>query len=196
MPWLAGTALIHSLAATEKRGLFKSWTVLLAIFAFSLSLLGTFLVRSGVLTSVHAFATDPARGLFILVFLGIVVGGSLVLYALRAPAVSSRVGFAWLSRESLLLVNNVVFLVATLTVLFGTLFPLLMDALGQGKYSVGPTVFQCRIRAPDGAADAVHGDRAAVPLEAGQRQSLEGRVDAAGNRDPGLRPDPATAARW
>jgi len=141
MPWLAGTALIHSLAATEKRGVFKSWTVLLAIFAFSLSLLGTFLVRSGVLTSVHAFATDPARGMFILVFLAIVVGGSLTLYALRAPAVSSRVSFAWLSRESLLLVNNVIFLVATLTVLFGTLFPLIMDALGQGKYSVGPPYF-------------------------------------------------------
>ncbi|HBX71603.1 MAG TPA: heme lyase NrfEFG subunit NrfE, partial [Halieaceae bacterium] len=141
MPWLAGTALVHSLAATEKRGLFKSWTVLLAIFAFSLSLLGTFLVRSGVLTSVHAFATDPARGMFILVFLGIVTGGSLVLYALRAPAVASRVSFTWISRESLLLVNNVVFLVATLTVLFGTLFPLLMDALGQGKYSVGPPYF-------------------------------------------------------
>ena len=141
MPWLAGTALLHSLAATEKRGLFKSWTVLLAIFAFSLSLLGTFLVRSGVLTSVHAFATDPARGLFILVFLGIVVGGSLTLYALRAPAVSSRVSFDWVSRESLILCNNVVFLVATLTVLFGTLFPLIMDALGQGKYSVGPPYF-------------------------------------------------------
>jgi cytochrome c-type biogenesis protein CcmF len=141
MPWLAGTALVHSLAATEKRGLFKSWTVLLAIFAFSLSLLGTFIVRSGVLTSVHAFATDPARGLFILVFLAIVVGGSLMLYAVRAPAVSSRVSFAWISRESLLLVNNVVFLVATLTVLFGTLFPLIMDALGQGKYSVGPPYF-------------------------------------------------------
>jgi cytochrome c-type biogenesis protein CcmF len=141
MPWLAGTALVHSLAATEKRGLFKSWTVLLAIFAFSLSLLGTFLVRSGVLTSVHAFATDPARGLFVLVFLLIVVGGSLTLYALRAPTVSSRVSFGWLSRESLLVFNNVVFLVATLTVLFGTLFPLLMDALGQGKYSVGPPYF-------------------------------------------------------
>ena len=141
MPWLAGTALIHSLAATEKRGLFKSWTVLLAIFAFSLSLLGTFLVRSGVLTSVHAFATDPARGMFILLFLAIVVGGSLILYALRAPAVSSRVSFAWVSRESLLLFNNEVFLVATLTVLFGTLFPLIMDALGQGKYSVGPPYF-------------------------------------------------------
>ena len=141
MPWLAGTALIHSLAVTEKRGLFKSWTVLLAIFAFSLSLLGTFLVRSGVLTSVHAFATDPARGLFILLFLALVVGGSLTLYALRAPAVRSRVSFAVLSRETLLLVNNVVFVVATLTVLFGTLFPLLMDALGQGKYSVGPPYF-------------------------------------------------------
>ena len=141
MPWLAGTALVHSLAVTEKRGLFKSWTVLLAIFAFSLSLLGTFLVRSGVLTSVHAFATDPARGLFILVFLALVVGGSLTLYALRAPSVSSRVAFAWVSRESLLLFNNVVFLVSTLTVLFGTLFPLIMDALGQGKYSVGPPYF-------------------------------------------------------
>ena len=141
MPWLAGTALIHSLAATEKRGLFKSWTVLLAIFAFSLSLLGTFLVRSGVLTSVHAFATDPARGLFILVFLAIVVGGSLTLYALRAPSVTSRVSFEWISRESLILCNNVVFLVATLTVLFGTLFPLIMDALGGGKYSVGPPYF-------------------------------------------------------
>ena len=141
MPWLAGTALIHSLAVTEKRGLFKSWTVLLAIFAFSLSLLGTFLVRSGVLTSVHAFATDPARGLFILVFLALVVGGSLTLYALRAPSVGSRVAFAWVSRESLLLLNNVVFLVSTLTVLFGTLFPLIMDALGQGKYSVGPPYF-------------------------------------------------------
>jgi cytochrome c-type biogenesis protein CcmF len=141
MPWLAGTALVHSLAATEKRGLFKSWTLLLAIFAFSLSLLGTFLVRSGVLTSVHAFATDPARGLFILVFLALVVGGSLTLYALRAPAVSSRVNFEWVSRESLILCNNVVFLVATLTVLFGTLFPLIMDALGEGKYSVGPPYF-------------------------------------------------------
>ncbi|MFK8048043.1 MAG: heme lyase CcmF/NrfE family subunit [Halioglobus sp.] len=141
MPWLAGTALVHSLAATEKRGLFKSWTVLLAIFAFSLSLLGTFLVRSGVLTSVHAFATDPERGLFILVFLLIVVGGSLTLYAVRAPTVRSRVTFGWLSRETLLVFNNIVFLVATLTVLFGTLFPLLMDALGQGKYSVGPPYF-------------------------------------------------------
>ncbi len=141
MPWLAGTALLHSLAVTEKRGLFKSWTVLLAIFTFSLSLLGTFLVRSGVLTSVHAFATDPERGLFILIFLALVVGGSLTLYALRAPAVSSRVSFSWVARESLLLFNNVVFLVSTLTVLFGTLFPLIVDALGGGKYSVGPPYF-------------------------------------------------------
>ncbi|MEM1142474.1 MAG: heme lyase CcmF/NrfE family subunit [Pseudomonadota bacterium] len=141
MPWLAGTALVHSLAVTEKRGLFKSWTVLLALAAFSLSLLGTFLVRSGVLTSVHAFAADPERGLFILVFLVIVIGGSLTLYALRVPAVKSVVSFSLVSRETLLLVNNVVFLVATLTVLFGTLFPLLMDALGQGKYSVGAPYF-------------------------------------------------------
>jgi cytochrome c-type biogenesis protein CcmF len=141
MPWLAGTALVHSLAVTEKRGLFKSWTVLLAIFAFSLSLLGTFLVRSGVLTSVHAFAADPARGLFILIFLAIVVGGSLTLYAFRAPTVGSRVRFEWVSRETLLLFNNVVFLVVALTVLFGTLFPLIVDALGQGKVSVGPPYF-------------------------------------------------------
>lgn len=141
MPWLVGTALIHSLAATEKRGVFKSWTVLLSIFAFSLSLLGTFLVRSGVLTSVHSFAADPERGIFILGFLAIVVGGSLTLYAFRAPTVASRAGFAWLSRETLLMINNIVLLVAMLTVLFGTLFPLFMDALGYGKYSVGPPYF-------------------------------------------------------
>lgn len=141
MPWLVGTALIHSLAVTEKRGVYKSWTLLLAIFAFSLSLLGTFLVRSGVLTSVHAFATDPTRGLFILVFLLVVVGGSLTLYALRAPSVISTAKFSFLSREVFLLINNIVFLVATLMVLFGTLFPLLMDALSLGKYSVGPPYF-------------------------------------------------------
>ncbi len=141
MPWLVGTALIHSLAVTEKRGVFKSWTVLLAIFAFSLSLLGTFLVRSGVLTSVHSFATDPERGLFILGFLVLVIGASLTLYALRAPTVSSKSHYELLSREMLLLANNVVFLVAMLTVLFGTLFPLLMDGLGYGKYSVGPPYF-------------------------------------------------------
>lgn len=141
MPWLVGTALIHSLAVTEKRGVFKSWTVLLAIIAFSLSLLGTFLVRSGVLTSVHSFAADPTRGMFILFFLAIVVGGSLTLYALRAPTVASKSHYEWLSREMLLLINNVVFLAALLTVLFGTLFPLFMDGLGYGKYSVGPPYF-------------------------------------------------------
>ncbi len=141
MPWLVGTALIHSLAVTDKRGLFKSWTVLLAIFAFSLSLLGTFLVRSGVLTSVHSFAADPERGLFILGFLGIVIGASLTLYALRAPTVASRADYSGFSREVFLLINNVVMLVAAVTVLCGTLFPLIADALGFGKYSVGPPYF-------------------------------------------------------
>src|SRR5690606_19380602 len=141
MPWLVGAALLHSQAVTEKRGSFNSWTMLLAIAAFSLSLLGAFLVRSGVLTSVHSFAADPSRGLFILAFLGVVVGGSLTLYALRAPAVASRSDFSALSREMLLLVNNVLLLVATLTVLSGTLFPLLADALELGKYSVGPPYF-------------------------------------------------------
>jgi cytochrome c-type biogenesis protein CcmF len=141
MPWLAGTALIHSLAVTEKRGVFKSWTVLLAIFTFSLSLLGTFLVRSGVLTSVHAFAADPGRGMFILVFLAIVVGGSLTLYAFRAPTVASRVKFELVSREASLLLNNVVLLVVTLAILLCTLFPMLADALKLGKYSVGPPIF-------------------------------------------------------
>ncbi len=141
MPWVVGTALIHSLAVTEKRGGFKSWTVLLAIFAFSLSLLGTFLVRSGVLTSVHAFATDPARGLFILIFLGIVIGGSLLLYAWRAPRVSSTGSFDLMSRETLLLGNNVLFLVGAAAILLGTLYPLALDALGMGKLSVGPPYF-------------------------------------------------------
>jgi cytochrome c-type biogenesis protein CcmF len=141
MPWLAGTALIHSLAVTEKRGAFKSWTVLLAIVAFSLSLLGTFIVRSGVLSSVHAFATDPKRGLFILVFLAVVIGGSLALYAWRAPRVGLGSRFGLVSRESLLLANNVLFVVAMLSVLLGTLYPLLIDALGLGKLSVGPPYF-------------------------------------------------------
>ena len=141
MPWLAGTALIHSLAVTEKRGVFKSWTVLLAITAFSLSLLGTFLVRSGVLSSVHAFATDPARGAFILGFLAVVIGGSLLLYALRAPTMASGVRFAAFSRESLLLINNVVLVSALGSVLLGTLYPLFLDALGMGKISVGAPYF-------------------------------------------------------
>jgi len=141
MPWLAGTALIHSLAVTEKRGAFKAWTVLLALIAFSLSLLGTFLVRSGVLSSVHAFATDPARGAFILGFLAVVIGGSLVLYAWRAPKMITGSGFTWFSRESLLLANNVILVAALGSVLLGTLYPLLMDAIGLGKISVGPPYF-------------------------------------------------------
>ena len=141
MPWLVATALIHSLAVTEKRNSFKSWTVLLAILAFSLSLLGTFLVRSGVLSSVHAFATDPRRGLFILVFLVIVIGASLALYAWRAPTVGLGARFALLSRESLLLGNNVLLVVACGAVLLGTLYPLALDALGLGKISVGPPYF-------------------------------------------------------
>ncbi|HEV7747755.1 MAG TPA: heme lyase CcmF/NrfE family subunit [Pyrinomonadaceae bacterium] len=141
MPWLVGTALIHSLAVTEKRGGFKSWTVLLAIGAFSLSLLGTFLVRSGVLTSVHAFATDPKRGIFILTFLVFVIGGSLVLYAWRATQVGLGSKFEVISRESLLLSNNVLLVVAAGSVLLGTLYPLIIDALGLGKLSVGPPYF-------------------------------------------------------
>ena len=141
MPWLAGTALIHSLAVAEKRNAFKHWTVLLAISTFSLSLLGTFLVRSGVLTSVHAFATDPARGTFILIFLCLVIGTSLALYAWRAPMLEGGGAFNWCSRESLLLANNVLLVVACATVFIGTLYPLLIDALGQGKLSVGPPYF-------------------------------------------------------
>ena len=141
MPWLIGTALIHSLAVTEKRGGFKSWTVLLAILAFTMSLLGTFLVRSGVLSSVHAFATDPRRGLFILVFLTIVVGASLALYAWRAPTVGLGSRFALISKEAALLGNNVMLVVAAGAVLLGTLYPLLLDALGMGKISVGPPYF-------------------------------------------------------
>jgi len=141
MPWLVATALIHSLAVTEKRGSFKSWTVLLAILAFSLSLLGTFLVRSGVLSSVHAFATDPRRGLFILGFLVFVIGASLALYAWRAPTVGLGARFEWVSRETFLLANNVLLMAACGAVLLGTLYPLLLDALGMGKLSVGPPYF-------------------------------------------------------
>jgi len=141
MPWLVGTALMHSLAVTEKRAAFKAWTVLLAIFAFSLSLLGTFLVRSGVLTSVHAFASDPERGVFILMFLVVVVGGSLSLYAWRANQIRSRVKFEVFSRETALLMNNVILVVAAASVLLGTLYPLALDALQLGKISVGPPYF-------------------------------------------------------
>jgi len=141
MPWLVATALLHSLAVTEKRGAFKAWTVLLALFAFSLSLLGTFLVRSGVLTSVHAFASDPARGLFILVFLAIVVGGSLLLYALRVPTVRDNAHYELVSRENLLLLNNILLVTAAGSILLGTLYPLILDALKLGKISVGPPYF-------------------------------------------------------
>ncbi len=142
MPWLVGTALVHSLAVSEKRGSFKSWTILLAICAFSLSLLGTFLVRSGVLTSVHAFATDPARGIFILSFLVIIIGSSLLLFAWRAPKIGLGGSFDLVSRESLLLANNLLLMVAASSVLLGTLYPLLMDALELGKISVGPPYFE------------------------------------------------------
>lgn len=141
MPWLTGTALLHSLAVTEKRGSFKIWTVLLALITFSLSLLGTFLVRSGVLTSVHAFATDPQRGLFILALLVCVIGGSLLLFAWRAPRVGTGGQFELFSREALLLVNNVLLVVAMGAVLLGTLYPLFIDALNAGKISVGPPYF-------------------------------------------------------
>ncbi len=141
MPWLVGAALIHSQAATEKRGSFNSWTLLLAIAAFSLSLLGAFLVRSGVLTSVHSFAADPARGLFILAFLALVIGGSLLLYVLRAPRLEDGRPFAGASRETLLLLNNLLLTAACAMVLLGTLYPLLADALGLGKVSVGPPYF-------------------------------------------------------
>ena len=141
MPWLVGTALIHSLMASDKRGNFKAWTVLLSISAFSLSLLGTFLVRSGVLTSVHAFATDPKRGVFILMFLAVVVGFSLTLYAWRMPKVRMGQAVSLLSRETLLLANSVLLVVACAAVLLGTIYPLVIDALNLGKLSVGPQYF-------------------------------------------------------
>ncbi|MFN4165567.1 MAG: heme lyase CcmF/NrfE family subunit [Ferrovibrio sp.] len=141
MPWLAGTALLHSAIVVEKRDALKSWTILLAILTFSLSLLGTFLVRSGVINSVHAFATDPTRGVFILVFLGVVVGGSLVLYALRAPALQAVGVFAPISREGALVLNNLLLAVATAAVLLGTLYPVALDAISGAKVSVGPQYF-------------------------------------------------------
>ncbi|RYZ01322.1 MAG: heme lyase CcmF/NrfE family subunit, partial [Comamonadaceae bacterium] len=142
MPWITGTALIHSLVVTERRGAFRAWTALLAILTFSLSLLGTFLVRSGVLSSVHAFATDPTRGVFILGFFALLIGGSLVLFAWRAPAIGRSGRFDLLSRESMLAANNVLLLVACAAVMLGTLYPLVVDALGLGKISVGPPYFE------------------------------------------------------
>jgi cytochrome c-type biogenesis protein CcmF len=148
MPWLVGTALIHSLSVTEKRGIFKSWTLLLAIFAFSLSLVGTFLVRSGVLVSVHSFATDPKRGLYILAFLVLTIGGSLTLYAWRAPKLYVPGGFELFSREFFLLVNNVILVSVAGLVLWGTLSPLVYELLGIGKISVGPPVFAVMFLVP------------------------------------------------
>ena len=141
MPWLVSTALIHSLAVTDKRGLFKSWTLLLAICGFSLSLLGTFLVRSGVLVSVHSFAADPARGIFILIFLVVVIGGALTLYAWRAPLLKSEAGFALTSRESFLLFNNILLIIAAAVIFGGTMAPMVSDAFGLGALSVGPQYF-------------------------------------------------------
>jgi cytochrome c-type biogenesis protein CcmF len=141
MPWLVGTALMHSVSATEKRGVFRSWTLLLAIFAFSLSLLGTFLVRSGILTSVHAFASDPERGVFMLMFLAIVIGGSLMLFALRGPAMQKIAAYSGWSREVMLLINNVILVSAMTMILIGTLYPLVADVLELGKISVGPPYF-------------------------------------------------------
>ena len=141
MPWLTGTALIHSLAVTEKRGLFKGWTVLLAICAFALTLLGTFLVRSGILTSVHSFAVSPTRGLYILTFFGLLVGGALLLYAIRAPKLAAWGEFRILSREGMLLINNVLLVCATAVVLLGTLYPLILTGLNLEKISVGPPYF-------------------------------------------------------
>jgi cytochrome c-type biogenesis protein CcmF len=141
MPWLAGTALMHSVSATEKRGVFRSWTLLLAIFAFSLSLLGTFLVRSGILTSVHAFAADPERGVFMLMFLALVIGGSLMLFALRGPAMQKVASYGGWSREAMLLINNVLLVSSLTMILIGTLYPLIADVLELGKISVGPPYF-------------------------------------------------------
>ncbi|MFO1407438.1 MAG: heme lyase CcmF/NrfE family subunit [Steroidobacteraceae bacterium] len=148
MPWLVGTALIHSLAVTEKRGLFKSWTLLLAIIAFSLSLVGTFLVRSGVLVSVHSFASDPKRGLFILGFLGVVIGGSLLLFAWRGSELRTKGGFEIASREAFILFNNMLLVVASALILIGTLYPLFLDALNLGKISVGPPYFNVAFLIP------------------------------------------------
>jgi cytochrome c-type biogenesis protein CcmF len=168
MPWLTTTALIHSLAVTEKRGLFKSWTMLLAIFAFSLSLLGTFLVRSGVLVSVHSFASDPSRGLFILALLVFFVVGSLTLYAVRAPLLKSEGGFELVSRESFLLLNNALLVTAAGLILMGELWPLLMDAFDLGKISVGPPYFNLVFLVPALPLVALLG----VGMHAGWKRAL------------------------
>ncbi len=194
MPWIAGTALIHSLAVTEKRGAFKAWTVLLALIAFSLSLLGTFLVRSGVLSSVHAFATDPARGAFILGFLAVVIGGSLALYAWRAPKMITGSGFTWFSRESLLLANNVILIAALGSVLLGTLYPLFMDAMGLGKISVGPPYFNAVFVPLMAPALFLMGDRPAGALEGSQPAGHGHAPEVGAGRGAGHRPAAAADA--
>ena len=141
MPWLAGTALLHSLAVTEKRGVFKAWSIMLAIFAFALSLLGTFLVRSGVITSVHSFAADPTRGMVILAILGVIVGGGLLMFAIRGWRLTVESQYKLISRESFLVINNVIILISTLVVLLGTLYPIIADAFNLGQVSVGPPYF-------------------------------------------------------
>jgi cytochrome c-type biogenesis protein CcmF len=148
MPWLLGTALIHSLAVTDKRGLFRSWTLLLAIMTFSFCLLATFMVRSGVLVSVHSFAADPTRGIFILTFLALTIGGALTLYIWRAPLLRSDAGFDLVSRESFLLFNNILLVVATAVVFGGTMAPLIADALGLGTLSVGAPYFNSMFLLP------------------------------------------------
>ena len=180
MPWLVGTALIHSLAVTEKRGLLKSWTVLLAILAFSLSLLGTFLVRSGVLISVHAFASDPERGVFILIFLALVVGSALLLYAWRGPTLRSVGSYTMFSREGLLLLNNLFLVAAAGTVLFGTLFPLVVDALGIGKVSVGPPYFNAVFLPLMLPLVLLVGLAAAVPWKRGRAGAVAARLAPVG----------------
>lgn len=172
MPWLASTALIHSLAVTEKRGLFKSWTLLLAVLAFSLSLLGTLLVRSGAIVSVHAFASDPSRGIFILALLAFFIIGSLILYAWRAPTLGSDAGFALVSRESFLLINNALLVAAAGVVLIGTLMPMFMDAFGLGKISVGPPFFNVAFLIPMLPLVALVG----VGMHAGWKQARLGAL--------------------
>lgn len=176
MPWLAGTALIHSIRALEVRGVFKAWTTLLAILAFSLSLVGTFLVRSGVLTSVHAFATDPSRGLFILVILGIFIGGALALFALRGPALQSTAGFAAASREGGLLVNNVIMAASCATVFIGTFYPLFVDVTSGEKLSVGAPYFNIVFLPFMGAALLILSPAAALAWKRGSLADALGRV--------------------
>ena len=183
MPWLAGTALLHSAVVMEKRNALKVWTILLAILTFSLSLLGTFLVRSGVLTSVHAFATDPTRGVFILAILVLFIGGGLALFAWRAPLLKQGGLFAPISREGALVLNNLFLTAACATVFVGTLYPLALEALTGEKISVGAPFFNRDLRPAVRAAAARGAVRAAARLEA--RRSARRR--AAADRRRGAR---------